>query len=376
MRRTLTILSMGLLSLTLLLPACTREKKITQIIQPPAATFVGSEACQACHAGIYTEFKKTGHPYKLVKAADAQLPGFYPFTQIPGTPPNGAGNWDTVAYVIGGFWWKARFVGNSGYIMTAGGKNQYNMATQQWSDYNKDIVLAYNCGPCHTTGYSATGNQDGRPGLVGTWAFPGVQCEACHGKGSQHAQDPQNYRMTIDRSANLCGECHIRGSAYLIPAKGGFVEHHEQYNELLASKKATFECVDCHDPHIGLHASNPTRTSAIKNKCETCHFEEAQAFQNSPIDEHPDVPLQCIDCHMAKTGKSAVNPNQYTGDVRSHIFSINTDSTAVMFTPDGKYANSYITLDFACLQCHVGKSKSWAAGYAGLIHPLTALASN
>ena len=72
---------------------------------PPG--FVGSEACQICHEDIYATFVKTGHPYKLNKVVDGQPPK-YPFSKVP-NPPAGY-TWDDIAYVIGGYGWKARFI--------------------------------------------------------------------------------------------------------------------------------------------------------------------------------------------------------------------------------------------------------------------------
>lgn len=208
------------------------------------------------------------------------------------------------------------------------------------------------------------------PGLIGTWEFNGVQCEECHGPGRNHINDAYNVDMTVDNSAEACGKCHIRGDVNQIPASGGFVKHHEQWNEMFSSKHQALQCVDCHDPHIGLHPDNPDRASAIKINCEKCHFNEAATFADSPITQHISEGLTCIDCHMPKAAKSAIAVGTYEGDVRSHLFGINTDSTAEMFTPDGAYASGYLTLEYTCLQCHTGAldTKAWASLNAKFAH--------
>ncbi|NIN36717.1 MAG: hypothetical protein GTO60_17125, partial [Gammaproteobacteria bacterium] len=87
----------------------------------------------------------------------------YPFTDVP-SPPEGY-TWNDVTYVIGGYNWKARFIGKDGYIITGeeGDKEflgQYNFANPivgteaGWVKYHSGEKKAYNCGPCHTTGYS------------------------------------------------------------------------------------------------------------------------------------------------------------------------------------------------------------------------------
>ncbi|MCK5125516.1 MAG: hypothetical protein KAR42_04610 [candidate division Zixibacteria bacterium] len=330
--------------------------------------YVGSEACAACHQTKYDSFIKTGHPYKVNEAADiAPDTGYYPYTSVP-NPPAGVA-WADVNKVIGGFWWKARFIDNDGYIIT-GSDVQYNLADQSWVAYHDGETKPYACGPCHMTDYKPIGNQEGKEGLVGTWEFNGIQCEECHGPGESHIADAYNVKMIVDRTSEQCGKCHIRGNVAAIPASGGFIKHHEQWNEMFASKHNALSCIDCHEPHIGLHPDNPDRASAIKTKCETCHFNETATFANTTIDDHVSEGLTCIDCHMPKAAKSALAVGPYEGDIHSHLWGINTDSTAQMFTPDGKFANGYLTLEFTCLQCHTdpAETKEWAARHAKDAH--------
>ena len=142
----------------------------------------------------------SGHPWKLNPVVDGQPPE-YPFTEIP-NPPEGY-TWDDIAYVIGGYNWKARFIDQEGFIITgdADATTQYNLFNEEidlggdWVAYHAGEETPYDCGACHTTGYSARGNQDGLPGLIGTWALPGIQCEECHGPGSLHANHPFDWDM-------------------------------------------------------------------------------------------------------------------------------------------------------------------------------------
>lgn len=327
--------------------------------------YLGSENCGYCHSDIYAAFRKSGHPYKLTKVVGGQAPT-YPFSAVP-SPPAGV-SWSDVTYVIGGFGWKARFLGKDGYIITAGGKNQYNLATRAWSDYEKDTKKPYNCGPCHTTGYRPDGHQDGLPGIVGRWAFPGIQCERCHGPGSLHAQAPQSIPMAVDTRSELCGDCHNRGGKNeRIMAKGGFIQHHEQYNELQASSMRVLSCVTCHDPHTGVLYNDLEGANALKLACEDCHKDARKAIQAGPLAAvKGNAP--CVDCHMPRATKSAVAAGKYVGDIRTHLFKINSDPSAQQFSADGSLANPYLTLEFACLGCHGAKDKAWAAANASRVH--------
>jgi len=313
---------------------------------------------------------KTGHPYKLNKAADARQFDYYPYGALPGPPDIIGNDWSQVSYVIGGHRWKARFVDLNGYIVT-GDAVQYNFETSSWVGYHATDSLGsleYDCGPCHTTGYKAVGNQDGLPGMVGTWDVGGIHCEECHGNGSQHIADPHNVNMVLDRSSDLCGQCHVRGTPYEIPASGGFVKHHEQYNEILSSKHTVLECVDCHDPHKSLHPDEPNRALAIRRDCESCHFDYAESFveAGSP---HVYAGVECIDCHMPKAGKSAVAESDFFyGDVRSHLFSVNTLADAVQFNEDGTLAKPYLTLNYMCKNCHRDEDQQSMADHVDEIH--------
>jgi len=372
-----------------LLGACTKKETILQIIQPPQATYIGSQACGSCHSEVYTEFMSSGHPWKLNKVSDILAAGgpshYYPapanqfWTQSNAGPPPGT-DWSDFAYVIGGFGWKARFIKTDGYIYTVEGQGQYNLETNEWVSYHAGEEHPYDCGECHTTGYNPNGHQDDLPGIEGTWAFPGIQCEECHGPGSLHAEDPYNVEMEIPVSTwEACGRCHSRGDPFVIDAKGGFIKHHEQYEELIASRMSFMSCTDCHDPHASAHY-NPDE--AIRAKCETCHFEQAEAYRTSEVGSAMyNAGVECEDCHMPYAAKSAVKREDYQGDVRSHLFAINTDPDASMFNADSTVAVGYLTVDFACLYCHDGSSahgeppahvmdRVEAAEEAPLVHPV------
>jgi hypothetical protein len=319
--------------------------------------YVGSTKCFECHEETYNQFVTSGHPYKLRKAEDAKAAGM---------PLPSGYTWDDISYVIGGRNWKIRYMDKKGYIITmtgpkrdVPGKNQYNMETGKWGNYhpgekNKKYNCGrchttgyskeghYNCGRCHTTGYSKEGHQDGLEGIVGTWAFPGIECEGCHGPGKKHVDaggDPKSIKIT--KEATLCGSCHIRGAKDKIPASKGFIRHHEQYNELLASPHKNIKCITCHNPHL-----TAQRGIGIKASCNSCHRKDAKA------------------------SKSAVALGKYEGDIKSHSMMINIDPNAKMFTDDGKFAKGYLTVEYSCLYCHPAQTKQWALKYAKGVHTL------
>ncbi len=332
--------------------------------------FEGSAFCKNCHEQNYQDWSASGHPYKLMKSEQAR--------NRPIPLPLGT-TWDDVSYVIGGYKWKSRYMDKQGYIITVtedangnpvNGLNQYDYLTGKWVNYNAGVAnLPYTCGSCHTTNWvknpdptNLSGNQDGLPGIHGKFDVGGVHCEQCHGNGMT---------MNVDDSAAACGVCHFRTAApgaevNVIPASGGFIQHHEQYNEHLASPHATMKCTTCHNPHKrGEFSIKEGRA------CENCHVAQATSYAMNSM---ADYGVECKDCHMPYASKSGGALGPYQGDVQTHLFYINTDDSASMFTPDGKFValdqdgKGAATLDFACVRCHETLTKSDLSAFAKNFH--------
>jgi len=352
----------------------------------PEGGFVGALVCATCHPNQMEDHRASGHPYKLVKITGGQPP-LFPFSTVP-SPPAGY-SWNDVTYVIGGFGWKARFVDRSGYIVT-GPAVQYNLATAAFGPYEDTLppgTKPYDCGACHTTGWVATGaagpHQDGLAGMYGTFAEPGIQCEACHGPGGRHARTASVSDIRIDRTAEACGQCHYRDAAKRrIPAKDGFIQHHEQFEEMRSAGHAALSCLDCHHHHKGsLYSSE-----GITRTCRGCHSAQARNTAHGAM-------ADCEDCHMPKATKSALAPSIYQGDVPTHIFQINANPVgkAAMFYTDTpvathrgeldevtatapEYARGFVTLDFACYGCHKDENGIGGRGSRKTLAELSAYA--
>jgi hypothetical protein len=348
------------------------------------ASYIGSAACEACHPDIAALHNLSGHSYKLQKIT-GQAPTFpaeATRAAVP-NPPTGA-TWDDVSYIIGGYIRKARFITRNGNIMIGaagafdgamGVETQWNLEYPpagtglNWVNYHETDTAPkaynYSCFQCHTTGPQET------PGNFEDWAEPGVQCEACHGPGSNHIPNPSARDNYVNTAASACGQCHTRGDdENVIEASGGYIRHHEQWPELLGSGgHASFTCVTCHNPHA---SPNYDRDNAIRNPCTSCHtdktvtrFHENRVFIRGDYTES----LACESCHMPRATKSAaaataavVGADGRMGDMRTHIFRINTSAVDFnsMFSADGKSVakdadgKAAVTLDFVCLRCHNG----------------------
>jgi hypothetical protein len=333
---------------------------------PSGADYIGDQTCSGCHYDISQTYMQSGHPWSLTQISEAKLPAF-PFTQVSSLPQGYTLN--TISYIVGGYFWKAIFLDSQGYIITdapgATGDveyfNQFNFGNTSlglspgWSSFHAgETELAFNCGSCHTTGYSAGGSQDNLPGITGSWQAAGVRCERCHGPGSLHATNPKGIRMFVDRTSGLCRECHEYVPTAELDVKNGFIQHSDQYGDLSQSKHQMLDCLTCHDPHSGVIQLQVAGQQATGLRCQDCHWQEAQ-FQNNP--SHVALNLDCTDCHMPYLIESGTaNARGFTGDMRTHVMAIDPRQIN-QFNEDGSLATGQISLDYACRHCH-GSTKT------------------
>ncbi len=398
----LLLLVVGLLAMA----GCSDDCNDNDPVDPPTLPtlgYIGSDACAICHYANHDMWKHSGHPYKLTKINGEAPTGDFPdpsaYFNAPIDPPAGT-TWDDFSYTIGGFGWKMRWIQNDGFIYTpAEGLNQWNFQNETFSNYHAGETKVYDCGACHTTGWEdsddgiADNNQDGMEGFLGTFFEGGIGCEKCHGMGNQHVFEPTTYSMQIDDTSYFCGTCHTRGgddgvtpSPEIIEASGGFIKHHEQYDEWYNSPhNISFgpQCNDCHDPHASVKFDDgaPGEGVSTTTTCIGCHVNGSHA--NIAETTH-GYGATCIDCHMPNASKSAIAVNVYDGDVSTHLWTINTsvNGMADMFADEGTSValdtngHGAITLDFACYGCHNDANGVGGGGTQKTLVELNARASS
>lgn len=152
------------------------------------------------------------------------------------------------------------------------------------------------CLQCHTVGYDANinavnGGFDDVAARLG-WTFPtqftngnwaatptalqnlaNVQCENCHGPGSQHVAGLGDYsRISVSLGSGDCSQCHDAPSQYSKTAEWYHSAHAVTTRE--PSGPGREGCVACHTAggFIGrLSGSTTTNTSYAAIGCQTCH---------------------------------------------------------------------------------------------------------
>jgi len=361
--------------------------------------YVGAAACQSCHSSFSADYVTHGHSQAL-KIVQGVVPS-YTASSLPvgvPAPPSGFA-WTDIGLVIGGYTKAANFVSTQGYVLTDGQGGpalQYNLQRPPTATVGDFVArtagqagttpYAYECFRCHTTGAESTAQngglrQDNRPGIGGTWALAGVQCEACHGPGSHHVPNPLAGNINVTGTPEMCAQCHADlNSPTTIAASGGFVSSNYQSAEVLASPHSGFYCSFCHDPHRSVIHD---RDNAIRNRCQVCHTDRNMAMHSGKIFVRGDYVeyLDCTSCHMPPAAKTATSllidlgngENGRIGDTRTHIMYVNTqkrDYTA-MFTVNGQevardaQGKAAVTVDFVCLRCHSGSGSAFPLTISG-----------
>lgn len=195
-----------------------------------AADYVGSSECRSCHRSTASDHADTRHALTLQDGKPKNILGDFSQgedvrqVQFPGEDAPRAFTAADVAYVIG----SGRNVQRYAYKVD---RNQYmvlpaewNVAEKKWEPYTlasawPDSAYDFNqnCAGCHTTGLNLE---------QGRWKDDAVQCEACHGPGSDHVdtakkigRNPTDEQLTEIRAAivvtpdaQVCGQCHSQGT--------------------------------------------------------------------------------------------------------------------------------------------------------------------
>jgi predicted CXXCH cytochrome family protein len=372
------------------------KAEVTQQQEAAAsAHYVGSLACQKCHAELYARWKKT--PMANV----IRDPREHPDAIIPDLATNTIAKFsrDQVAFVYGSVWKQRYFtkVVDDYFPLPA----QWDVVHKKWLPYfvkpgtdwwvpfypadNMQRPTGPTCDGCHSVGY------DVRTKQVAEW---NVGCERCHGPGSVHVAHASRdnilnpAKMDYVAANDTCIQCHSQGRPPTNPIDGKYfdwpvgyrvglklkdswtLEEHKlgettfthfadgtahknrmQGNDFVQSVmyRRGITCFNCHDVH-GTENYAQLR-KPVGKLCLDCH---GPMSLNGPhtvtLEEHThhkaDSPgSQCVSCHMPKIETTI--PGVF---VRAHTFAVISPA----MTEKYKIPNP-------CTQCHADKSSAWAS---------------
>jgi predicted CXXCH cytochrome family protein len=374
----------------------TPEEKAEQLATSASAHYVGSTACQKCHAQIYDRWKKT--PMANV----VQDPREHPNAIIPNLATNNISpkfTKDQVAFTYGSIWKQRYFtkVGDDYFPEPA----QWDVINKTWRPYmvangtdwwaafyppdNMKRPTGPTCDGCHSVEYNIQTKQ------VAEW---NVGCERCHGPGSAHVDHATRgnilnpARMNYVSANDTCIQCHSQGRPLTNPIGGKYYDWPVGYNVGLNLRdywqleesslgqlsfthfpdgtahknrmqgndfvqsvmyRRGITCFDCHDVH---GTKNYAQLRKPSNQiCLDCHGPDSRngprAATLAEHTHHKDgsTGSDCVACHMPKIELTVANIN-----VRAHTFAFISPA----MTDKYKIPNP-------CTSCHTDKTTAWAA---------------
>ncbi|HUU83463.1 MAG TPA: multiheme c-type cytochrome [Phycisphaerae bacterium] len=186
------------------------------------------------------------------------------------------------------------------------------------------------CWECHTVDFDPLDPAGSTfQGATLTPEFAGVQCENCHGAGSEHVDLASASNITIDKDAEMCGACHTDA-------------HHPTFDEWSTSG------------HAGASANSHS------GSCGVCH---------APVGEQGDplvkLDVECVACHdsHAQTGNNAIPAPPHDAQLLHPEVVATTPSNTVADATDPSRFN-------LCGQCHHSRGRTWGDTSRGPHHSL------
>lgn len=162
------------------------------------------------------------------------------------------------------------------------------------------------CLPCHTTGWDTSKANHGADEVDYRKNLLGIQCESCHGPGSEHVKgggDPD--QITIDYSAEMCGACHTD-------------DHHPTYDEweksdhkhaltsLKGSSHASDTCMECHSADYWYDRTLTLDTAQEGITCVMCHFAHGSTYEHQLRGSAEEM---CMECHTDHGARPPSSPH-------------------------------------------------------------------
>jgi hypothetical protein len=286
------------------------------------------------------------------------------------------------------------------------------------------------CISCHTVGYDPDAANDGFDDFSFVFPdtlFPGqydlmlaaypdamaranIQCESCHGPGSEHLGVISNSKMSKSLSTENCAWCHDAGTHHIFPEQwdhsGEDATEFDERGFHGGHAKGTWKargnsgsCAPCHsgsgyvkwnydgrpERDNGLPASITDPPTPTLITCAVCHdphdasnihqlrFEDTQLGDGAPITyELYGTGSQCMECHRSR--RNAVEYTSDIGNASSHygphhgpqadmLIGANAPDFGVVL-PTSPHS---IATENACVDCHMAGEHLDPAGNVNVV---------
>lgn len=347
------------------------------------AEYVGSKSCGACHQKQYKAWENSLHAHMVRPIAKGDFKSVKADLTAPGAPKPDQYDW---AYAIGGWYKEERYAFRDEKGNVISGEFEYTKPTNHFS-LRKDkagnmerLDWLNACGGCHTTGLDYKARQ---------FSELNIGCEACHGPGALHARNPKGAKVAVDKSAENCGQCHIRGSdtsktfgypidyefnkpetllakftpipvtdtGSVFPDQKNSNRHRQQYLDWKKGRHAAagVTCGTCHDPHVG---SLSFRTGMLRAEereiCGGCH----EAIASDPVKHsgHRFAQANCSACHLPKLiGAASVSTHTFEAIPPAKSLQYGKDDRGRLKMANSCTAHCHKTADLAAMDANYKK---------------------
>lgn len=308
--------------------------------------YVGSRACQSCHAQQHASQSRSGHAAALSRAADHRLASSFPKEFTAYRAPDFRLHWkrdggafrvsifDGKQTVETGVEWafgagdqavtfvsqmdEGRYVEHhlsyypaAGSLALTPGHRSTRAANAQeafgvfYATFDPESAML-RCFQCHSTGPLSLGeNLKIEPRELG------VRCEACHGPGMRHASagtkatifNPK--KLSAPQMNAFCGACHRPPASD--PANIDWrdpwnVRHQPVFlsqSQCFLRSGGKLNCLTCHDPHAPLRRKE---VAWYNSRCATCHRSDVRPPARICTS---GASTDCAQCHMPKVKPQA-----------------------------------------------------------------------
>jgi hypothetical protein len=317
----------------------------TTQIAMTAAKFLGmnggSPSCTLCHADQAAEFVETAHANKLKMHLNGERGGYYQTSCLN-------------CHAVGGWAGSA----------STGDDNFFEVATGLGFDVAQIPGLVQDAFANQKQNWDALPQELQKMG--------GVQCESCHGPGSQHKGAPATISGGAAYDAKVCAHCHDAPTYYMETYEWK-LSGHSVYLEEEASRVA---CQSCHTAQgfVEIAVNGESATSSMPESgitCVACHDPhndenpaqlrtvEAVTLPNKQVFDGGSGNL-CANCHHSRIADPNVTNNPDTGSYRGAHYGPMADvmlgSSAYDWGTPFTLGSSvhYRVTEDSCVQCHQG----------------------
>ncbi len=280
--------------------------------QPPEE-YVGASQCATCHKDLARYHGTSRHALALQDASSDKSVIKADFTTgekertvaFPDDSTARPFTADDIAYVVGSGRYVERYLYKVSRNKYAVFPAEWNVEKKAWQPYLRGggadkwaqepaYDWATNCAGCHTTGLLVN---------RGRWTDDGVQCEACHGPGSNHVDlankagsDPGeddlkalHAAIVLTPDSQVCGQCHSQGTE---PAKNlPFPTTYLPGTNLLDAQVFTLVAPDDKD-HWWVTGHAKQQNMQFNEWLKSGHSKSLQTMQGSK-----DAAPACLECH-------------------------------------------------------------------------------